>query len=307
MEFIFIILSWLILLVPGFDDSVPPTGDKIFKIETSPDIVESIKVQSDGSFDLWGFDIILKQNSTGMLEVKIPKNLPTPASNIGFWAYDSRAHVLVNGADINYDIVEDPCYSHYKIPIDGKTNLEIVYTVILTGSWQLYTPVQFDEDNPCYNEVFYEKQHDSPLKQFRAGFAWYNIKCNDNNVIVLKTNNNPACVNFDSAIKLYKRGWATNMDNDVWYTWASKIVRGYFDSKIVPKYNVEENSVTIGITASRESLPPLLTVAVQFSSIDIHGKKQDHLLWFGVEGGDNISKILEIGKDGQQKEMKIER
>ena len=114
MEFIFIILSWLILLVPGFDDSVPPTGDKIFKIETSPDIVESIKVQSDEYFDLWGFDIILKQNSTGMLEVKIPKNLPTTASFIGFWAYDSRAHVLVNGADINYDIVEDPCYSHLQ-------------------------------------------------------------------------------------------------------------------------------------------------------------------------------------------------
>lgn len=61
MEFIFIILSWMILLVPGFDDSVPPTGDKIFKIETSPDIVQSITIQSDEFFDFAGFDIKLKK------------------------------------------------------------------------------------------------------------------------------------------------------------------------------------------------------------------------------------------------------
>lgn len=154
MEFIFIILSWMILLVPGFDDSVPPTGDKIFKIETSPDIVESIKVQSDGSFDLWGFDIILKQNSTGTLDLKIPKNLPTPASFIGFWAYDPRAYVMVNGAEINYDVLEDPCYVHYKIQIEDETKLEVVYSVIAAGAWQLYSPIQFDKDNPCYSKVF---------------------------------------------------------------------------------------------------------------------------------------------------------
>jgi len=210
MEFIFIILSWMILLVPGFDDSVPPTGDKIFKIETSPDIVQSITIQSDESFDLWGFDIELKQNSTGILEIKIPKNLPTPASFIGEWSYGG-AFVLVDGAEINYDIIEDPCYSHYKIPIEGKTKLEIVYSVITAGSWQLYNPIQFDEDNPCYSKVFYKKPIESPLKQHKSGTYIADIQCREGLVLVLKKSKEfHACVKHDTVPKLFERNWALN-------------------------------------------------------------------------------------------------
>lgn len=208
MEFIFIILSWMILLVPGFDDSVPPTDSKIFKIETSPDIVQSIKIQSDASFDLWGFDIVLKQNSTGTLDIMIPKNLPTPASFIGEWSY-GRAFVLVDGVEINYDIIDDPCYSYYKIPIDGKTNLEIVYSVITAGTWQLYSPIQFDENHPCYKKVFYEKPRDSPLKQYKSGIPIDQIQCKEGFVISLKASNgNPNCVKRESLEKLRERGWA---------------------------------------------------------------------------------------------------
>ncbi|TAK17988.1 MAG: hypothetical protein EPO37_05945 [Nitrosarchaeum sp.] len=208
MEFIFIILSWMILLVPGFDDSVPPTGDKIFKIETSPDIVQSIKVQSDESFDLWGFEIELKQNSTGTLEVKIPKNLPTPASFSNSWYYDERAYALANGTEISYDNIEDPCYSHYKIPIEGKTHLEIVYSVIAAGTWQLYSPIQFDEDNPCYDKVFYEKSHESPLKQFKSGIVPQQMQCKKGlHLVVKSSNNHPACVIPEHIFRLIDFGW----------------------------------------------------------------------------------------------------
>jgi hypothetical protein len=196
MAFIFIILSWMILLVPGFDDSVPPTGDKIFKIETSPDIVQSIKIQSDESFDLWGFDIVLKQNSTGILEIKIPKNLPTPASFIGFWAYDERAYALANGTEINYDNIEDPCYSHYKIPIEGKTNVEIIYSVIAAGTWKLYSPIEFDKDNPCYNKVFYEKPLDSPLKQLKSGIEPKDVVCKQGLELIWDIFKNKQLVSF---------------------------------------------------------------------------------------------------------------
>lgn len=206
MDFIFIILSWMIFLVPGFDNSEPPTGDKIFKIETSPDIVQSITVMSDESFDFSGLDIQLKQNSTGTLDLKIPKNLPHPASDIGFWAYDEHPIVLSDGFEIGYDIVEDPCYSHYVIPIDGTTNLEFLYTVILTGSWNLYSPIQFDEDDPCYNVVF-SKKLDSPLKQIKDGIDKYQIKCNPNFYLVYKFNGSPACVLSESVPKLIQRNW----------------------------------------------------------------------------------------------------
>lgn len=209
MEFIFIILSWMILLVPGFDDSVPPTDGKIFKIETSPDIVQSIKTKSDESFDFAGFDIELKQNSTGALEIKIPKNLPTPASFIGVWTYNEIPYVEANGPVIDYDIIEDPCYFHYMIPIEDKTNVEIVYPVIATGTWQLYSPIQFDENHPCYNKVFYEKPHESPLKQFKSGIPIEEIKCKEGLELIFKSSNrNPACVKPETAIKLVERGWA---------------------------------------------------------------------------------------------------
>jgi hypothetical protein len=51
----------LIFLVSGFDDSSPPTEDKIFKIEIGPDIVQSIKAKSDEYFDFVGKDIELNK------------------------------------------------------------------------------------------------------------------------------------------------------------------------------------------------------------------------------------------------------
>jgi hypothetical protein len=154
MEFIFIILSWMILLVPGFDDSVPPTGDQTFKIEYS-DLVQSINTRSDETLDFWGFDIVLKQNSSGILDIKIPRNFPTPASYANSWYHnDGKPLALADGFEISYEIVEDPCFLHYRMSVENKTNVEILYTVILTGTWQLYSPIQFDETDPCYSKVF---------------------------------------------------------------------------------------------------------------------------------------------------------
>lgn len=238
MEFIFILLSWMILLVPGFDDSVPSTGDKIFKIETSPDIVESIKVQSDESFDFWGFDIVLKQNSTGILEIKIPKNLPTPASFSDSWYHDERAYALANGTEINYDAVEDPCYSHYRIPIEGKTNVEIIYSVIAAGTWKLYSPIQFDKDNPCYSKVFYEKPLDSPLKQFKSGIPNYKIQCKEGLKLLIRSSEGPsACVKGDTATELQTR-W--HKPNDI-------LLEHYKDKPEVKAFYAKYDDVIVSV------------------------------------------------------------
>ena len=211
MDFVFIVLSWMILLVPGFDDSVPVTDDKIFKIEASPDMIQSMKTQSDETMDFWGFGIELKQNSTGILEIKIPKNLPTPASFTSSWHYDERPIVLADGTEIGYDVIQDPCYSHYKIPIEDKTNLEVLYTVILTGSWQLYSPTQFDENHTCYNKVFYEKSMQSPLKQYQSEIPITEIECRESLILVAKHDGSPVCVTESTSHRLSDRGWAVVM------------------------------------------------------------------------------------------------
>lgn len=179
MEYIaFFAIAWLTLLIPGFDDSVPPTGDKIFKIEYS-DVVQSITTKSDEYFGFQGFDIELKQNSDTYLDIKIPKNLPIPASFINIWHYDERPIVLADGMEIGYDIVDDPCYSHYKIPIEEQKSIEVIYGVILTGDWKLYSPIQFDVNDPCYNKVLdnvpaSENEEQIPLKlDDFASELWY--------------------------------------------------------------------------------------------------------------------------------------
>ena len=209
MEYLtFFIIAWLVLLIPGFDDSVPPTGDKTFKIEYSEN-VQSIKTTSDETLDFWGFDIELKQNSDDILDIKIPENFPTPASFTNAWHYDERGLVLVDKMEIAYEMVKDPCYFHYKIPVEGKKNVEIAYTVILTGKWQLYSPRQFDENDPCYNKVFYEQPILSPLKQFKSGVTSSEIKCKDDLQLITKSSNgHPACVKPESITKLVAWGWA---------------------------------------------------------------------------------------------------
>ena len=203
----------MILLVLGFDDSVPPTGDKIFKIEYSEN-VQSIKTISDDALDFWVFDIELKQNSAGILDIKIPKNFPTPASFTGSWNYGNEPIVLADKAEIRYQLVEDPCYFYYKIPVEGKTNVEIAYPVILAGTWQLYSPIQFDENNPCYDKVFYEQPILSPLKQFKSGISVNNIICRGNLELIIKESgfDSPACVTPITKSKLIERGWATELE-----------------------------------------------------------------------------------------------
>jgi hypothetical protein len=153
--------DWLTLPVRGFDDSVPPTGDKTFKIKYS-DVVESIKTIDEQPLGFWGFDIKLKQKSYPVFDIKIPKNFPTPASYTGMWNYGNRPVVFADGAQMDYEILEDPCNFHYRILLeDNKTNVEISYTVIATGTWKLYSPIEFDENDECYNEVFYTQTLES--------------------------------------------------------------------------------------------------------------------------------------------------
>jgi len=208
MEFILIIISLLILLVPGFDESVPPTGDKIFKIEYS-DNVQSIKTISDQSLAFWGFDITLKQNSSGILDVKIPKNFPFPASFSNAWNYSgTKPYVMEDGVEISYNTIEEPCYFHYKIPVEDMANLEIAYPLITAGTWQLYSPIQFEESHPCYHKVFDIKRVSSPLKQIKETLDFKQIKCKEGLQLIIKSSNgNPACVKKSSIEKLLSRKW----------------------------------------------------------------------------------------------------
>ncbi len=159
-----------------------------------------------------------------------------------------------------------------------------------------------------HDDVKGESANSSPRQQFASGTRWFDVACTDDLVIVLKLNGLPACVSFDTATTLYKSGWAQSMENKVWYDWAKKASLQYFDSKIAKTYNILDNSTLASFVASRESLPPFITIQVQFTSVDAEEQKTNHIFWFGVSRGDNIDKILKLNNDGTtKKEIQVER
>lgn len=278
MDVILILVSWLLLLVPGFDESVPLTGDNVFKIETEPDIVESITVQSDESFDFWGLDIQLKQNSTGTLVLKIPKNLPTPASLIhSSWSHAEKPFVLADGDEIMFDATEDSCYYQYNIPIGNQTNLEIIYSVIAAGTWKLYSPLEFDESHPCYAEVFDVKSVKSPLKQFKSGIPFDEIQCKDNLVLIQKSDGSPACVKPKSINTLILRGWADEKFRTlpiIDFQNPDRIFRevGYLGLMMLLPH-IEENHT---IAISLEGKPNMVLPIIQYYEVDILSEKTNN-------------------------------
>jgi hypothetical protein len=111
--------------------------------------------------------------------------------------------------EIAYEMVEESCYFHYKIPVEGEKNVEIAFGVILVGKWQLHSSIQFDEDDPCYNKVFYVSPIKPPIKQFKSGVAAGDVKCKEDFMLVTKTHGgSPACVKPLTYNKLAERGWA---------------------------------------------------------------------------------------------------
>ncbi|MGY5147925.1 MAG: hypothetical protein ACW9W4_08000 [Candidatus Nitrosopumilus sp. bin_7KS] len=51
----------------------------------------------------------------------------------------------------------------------------------------------------------------SPLKQFKSGFSFSEIKCNGNLQLTQRYDDSPACVKSETVFELIKRGWVSNM------------------------------------------------------------------------------------------------
>lgn len=120
----------------------------------------------------------------------------------------------------------------------------------------------FGNKIPCETDCIINP---SPLKQHESGTKWYEIQCNNDFVIVINRNSKPACVGFETAVKLYKRDWARNMEIDVWNTMAVNSAKEYFHEHFSQQFNVTSEP-TFGLTMTVETLPPFVTVSSKFTS-----------------------------------------
>ena len=83
----------------------------------------------------------------------------------------------------------------------------------------VYTITMMAEEIPQISTVFslsgnYDDHCDSesikklpPLKQIPAGISYENVICKEGLSLIVKNAGYPACVTFDTAIKLEERGW----------------------------------------------------------------------------------------------------
>lgn len=76
----------------------------------------------------------------------------------------------------------------------------------------VYAGMIMDRDSGIHLLVSTDLTKISPLKQFKSGIPIEEIKCKPEFMLVIKNENNlPACVKWDSAVKLNARNWTVSM------------------------------------------------------------------------------------------------
>ena len=126
------------------------------------------------------------------------------------------------------------------------------------------------------------------------------IACkNDLKLVFKSTNGTPACIKLASMVKLYERNWLSKHPHDLDYNvLAEEASRQFIVSSPTFKFDGIKETLKIGYYAVRESLPPHVSIAVTFSSVNEgYGDRTDqiltdsitnHTMTILVEGGTEI-------------------
>jgi len=129
-------------------------------------------------------------------------------------------------------------------------------------------------------------------QQIANGISPQNIVCNPEFYLVFKaTDKSPACAKFETAIKLYKRGWAKSMENDAWQKWAENVAQNFVISNLDSRYEIIEDSLKVGNKGQKDSLPPLISVGIAFSALDENGESVNLSFDVLIIQGDKVEKV----------------
>jgi len=130
------------------------------------------------------------------------------------------------------------------------------------------------------------------------------IACkNDLKLVFKSTNGTPACIKLASMVKLYERNWLSKHPHDLDYNvLAEEATRQFIVSSPTFKFDGIKETLKIGYYAVRESLPPHVSIAVTFSSVNEgYGDRSNqiltdsitnHTMTILVEGGTEIRSAI---------------
>jgi hypothetical protein len=156
MNFLIIGLSLLVFLVNGTDNSQPySTEGQEFPVEFDLAEIKSIEVMTSNEISFWGWEIELEPNGDNYLQVKIPKNLPTPGEKFENRDGDKqwfRSGQLSVYSELSpnhpFEYSEDSCYKKYLIDLENQTELIIGWEVNLMGEAVL---ISWTIPNDCHS------------------------------------------------------------------------------------------------------------------------------------------------------------
>lgn len=109
-------------------------------------------------------------------------------------------------------IAPSTSHSEWQIPqtvfyneLPGKYTISLITNNTETLSYEFMVKqiIEAEENNgKIINSII------PPLKQFKSGIAVDEIQCKEDFVLILKYNDSPACVTYQTGKELLKRGWA---------------------------------------------------------------------------------------------------
>ena len=138
------------------------------------------------TFDYDSASVIFETGDNAELEIKTPIVYET-GPNI---------FILKNGEEIAPETTTDDCFYYINIQTETSEKIEIMYA---------YWPEYPQTLELC--ETF----DVPPLKQFKFGVPFSEIKCNGNLLLTQRYDDSPACVTESTKQKLIERGWVSNM------------------------------------------------------------------------------------------------
>lgn len=145
----------------------------------------------------------LQKHAGGPMEIQIPYSVMDAL----FYncPKSSGYFVLVNGEEVDFEWIDNNDKGWYRITVDlspGYNKVEIIRTY----------QMNLIQEGFCGSIWSEHEKYLSPSLQKRIGVEPEMIKCNDNLILVSKSEDSPACVTPETKEKLEQRGWAFHQE-----------------------------------------------------------------------------------------------
>lgn len=212
-------------------------SDQIFKFQYVVINGKIKNIQSvSGSINV---ELTVRENSTGTFAFKIPRNYPyTDHNDAQHPGHGLEIFTLSKAiGEVYSNVIKSDCFYDVWVPFSKNSTIEFgfQYSYLQGGTFH------GDKDVPryCLSQTIVDESQDEisnlmPLKQVKAGVNPYNISCKDGMQLVVKHDEQPACVSQSTASKLFERDWVDKSIN-IYTKYGDIKIQEQFKEKFISK------------------------------------------------------------------------